>query len=72
MVTNANPTEWIREQLAMETEGQRTPAQADVQIRADFPRGLFCVYANGEPVGMSSQYKAIELARRFLIGELAS
>lgn len=29
MVTNANPTEWIREQIAMETEGQRSPAQSD-------------------------------------------
>lgn len=27
MVTNANPTEWLREQIAMETEGERTPAQ---------------------------------------------
>ena len=27
MVTNANPTEWIREQIAIETEGERTPAQ---------------------------------------------
>lgn len=27
MVTNANPTEWLREQIAMESEGERTPAQ---------------------------------------------
>lgn len=29
MVTNSNPTEWIREQIAMETEGQRSPAQSE-------------------------------------------
>lgn len=27
MVTNANPTEWLREQIAMESEGERSPAQ---------------------------------------------
>lgn len=27
MVTNSNPTEWLREQIAMESEGERTPAQ---------------------------------------------
>lgn len=70
MVTNANPTEWIREQLAMETEGSRTPAQPDIQIRADFPRRAFCLYVNGEPIGVSSQYKALWHTRNFLLGEL--
>lgn len=27
MVTNANPTEWLREQIAMEAEGEVSPAQ---------------------------------------------
>lgn len=27
MVTNANPTEWLREQIAMETEESITPVQ---------------------------------------------
>lgn len=71
MVTNANPTEWIREQIAMETEGERTPAQPDIQIRADFPRRAFCLFVNGEPVGVSSQYKALWHTRNFLLGELA-
>jgi hypothetical protein len=72
MVTNANPTEWLREMRQIETEGQRTPAQApDIQIRADFPRGLLCLYVNGEAVGASSQYKAVWHARNFLLGELA-
>lgn len=72
MVTNANPTEWIREQIAMEVEGERTPAQPDIQIRADFPRRAFCLYVNGEPVGVSSQYKALWHTRNFLMGVLAS
>jgi hypothetical protein len=72
MVTNANPTEWLREQIAMESEGERSPAQPDIQIRADFPRRAFCLYVNGEPVGVSSQYKALWHTRNFLMGELAS
>lgn len=72
VVTNTNPTEWLREHIAMEAEGERSPAQPDIQIRADFPRRAFCLYVNGEPIGASSQYKAVVLARNFLIGELAS
>jgi hypothetical protein len=71
MVTNANPTEWLREQISMETEGERSPAQPDIQIRADFPRKSFCLFVNGEPVGVSSQYKALWHTRNFLLGELA-
>ena len=71
MVTNANPTEWLREQIAMESEGERSPAQPDIQIRADFPRRAFCLYVNGEPVGVSSQYKALWHTRNFLMGELS-
>jgi hypothetical protein len=71
MVTNANPTEWLREQIAMESEGERTPAQPDIQIRADFPRRAFCLYVNGEPVGVSSQYKALWHTRNFLMGALS-
>jgi hypothetical protein len=70
MVTNANPTEWLREQIAMESEGERSPAQG-IEIRADFPRKRFCLYVNGEAVGASSQYKAVWHARNFLLGELA-
>lgn len=66
----ANPA-WIREMIAMESEGERTPAQApDIQIRADFPRRAFCLYVNGEPIGVSSQYKALWHTRNFLLGEL--
>jgi hypothetical protein len=32
MVTNANPTEWLREQIAMESEGERTPAQPPMRM----------------------------------------
>jgi hypothetical protein len=71
MVTNANPTEWLREQIAMESEGERSPAQPDIQIRADFPRRAFCLFVNGEPVGVSSQYKALWHTRNFLLGELS-
>jgi hypothetical protein len=71
MITNANTAAWLREQIAMESEGERTPAQPRIEIRADFPRGLFCLYVNGEAIGASSQYKAVWLARNFLIGELA-
>lgn len=71
MVTNFETTAWLREQIAMETEGERTPAQPNIEIRADFPRRSFCLFVNGEPVGVSSQYKAVWHARNFLIGELA-
>jgi hypothetical protein len=73
MVTNFDPTAWLREQIAMETEGERTPAQphSRIEIRADFPRKRFCLYVNGEAVGASSQYKATWLARQFLLGERA-
>lgn len=71
MVTNANPTAWLAEMRSMEVEGERTPAQPNIEIRADFPRRSFCLYVNGEPVGVSSQYKAVWHARNFLLGELA-
>ena len=62
---------WLAEMRAMESEGERTPAQPDIQIRADFARGLLCLHVNGEPVGISGQYKALWHTRNFLIGELA-
>lgn len=31
MVTNFETTAWLREQIAMETEGERTPAQLTYQ-----------------------------------------
>lgn len=31
MVTNANPTEWLREQIAMEADGEISPAQLTYQ-----------------------------------------
>lgn len=71
MVDSNNIEAWLAEHIACETEGSRTPAQSHIEIRADFPRKAFCLYVNGEAVGVSSQYKAVELARRFLIGELA-
>lgn len=71
MVTNFDTTAWLREQIAMESEGERTPAQPNIEIRADFPRKRFCLYVNGEAVGASSQYKPVWLARNFLMGELA-
>lgn len=40
-----------------------------IEIRADFPRKSFCLYVNGEAVGASSQYKAVWLAKQFLMGE---
>jgi hypothetical protein len=63
--------EWLAMCRSMETEGSTTPAQAGIEIRADFPRKAFCLYRNGEAVGVSSQYKAVWLARQFLLGELA-
>lgn len=71
MLTNSNSTEWLKAMADDESEGTRTPAQAPIEIRADFPRRQFCLYVNGEAVGASSQYKAVWLARRFLIGELS-
>lgn len=62
---------WLDACRSMETEGQRSPAQPDIQIRADFPRRAFCLFVNGEPVGVSSQYKALWHTRNFLLGELA-
>jgi hypothetical protein len=63
--------DWIHEHISMETEGERTPAQAHIEIRADFPRKAFCLFVNGEAVGASSQYKAVWLTRQFLLGERA-
>lgn len=73
MVANSNSeaNEYFRELIAWETEGDRTPAQPDIQIRADFPRKLFCLYVNGEAIGSSSQYKPLWHARNYLLGELA-
>lgn len=70
-LNDSSTAEWLADMRAMETEGERTPAQPDIQIRADFPRRAFCLYVNGEPVGVSSQYKALWHTRNFLIGELA-
>jgi hypothetical protein len=69
VITNADPTAWLRDQIAMESEGEVSPAQSHIQIRADFPRKRFCLYVNGEAVGTSSQYKAVWLAKQFLMGE---
>lgn len=68
---DADKSTWFHDVIAWETEGARTPAQPDIQIRADFPRRAFCLYVNGEPVGVSSQYKALWHTRNFLLGELA-
>lgn len=64
----ANPA-WIAEQLAMEAEGEISPAQ----IRADFTRGgFYLVAASGEPIGkVYGQYKHAALARQLLLAELA-
>lgn len=71
MVANTS-NEYFRALIEWEAEGERTPAQVpDIQIRADFPRRSFCLFVNGEPVGVSSQYKAVWHARNFLLGELA-
>lgn len=61
--------EWLREQIAMETEGEVSPAQ----IRADFTRGgFFLVAASGEPIGkVYSQHKHAALARQLLLAELS-
>lgn len=71
MIESHQFEEWMAAHLEVETEGERTPAQSHIEIRADFPRKAFCLYVNGEAVGVSSQYKAVELARRFLMSELA-
>lgn len=71
MLTNSNPTEWLKAMADEESEGARTPAQPRIDIRADFPRRQFCLYVNGEAVGASSQYKPVWLARQFLLGELS-
>lgn len=73
MVTNSNDVanEYFRTLIEWEVEGERTPAQPDIQIRADFPRQRFCLYVNGEAVGASSQYKAVWHARNYLLGVLA-
>jgi hypothetical protein len=57
----ANPA-WIREQLAIESEGERSP----IQIRADFERHGFCLFAGGEAVGATSTYKRTWLNREWL------
>lgn len=75
MVTNANPTEWLREQITMESEGERTPAQDEIKIRADFERGGFCLVANGEPNGTvytKAQYKRAVIDRSWVLAELAT
>lgn len=69
MITSVDFEEWMHEHLAAETEGSRTPAQSHIEIRADFQRQAFCLFVNGEAVGASSQYKAVWLARQFLLGE---
>ena len=72
MVTNANPTEWLREQIAMESEGERSPAQPDIKIRADFERGGFCLVANGEPNGtLYTQYKRAVIDRSWVLAQIA-
>lgn len=73
MVTNFDTTAWLREQIAMESEGERTPAQPDIQIRADFDRGGFCLVANGEPNGtLYTQYKRAALDRAWVLAQLAA
>ena len=66
---DGDKTHYIRDLLSWETEGERSPAQ-DIEIRADFPRKQFCLYRNGEAVGVSSQYKAVWHAKQFLLAEM--
>ncbi len=69
MVDNFDTTAWLREQIAMETEGERTP----IQIRADFERRGFCLTVNDEPIGkVYSQHKHAVLARNWLASEVRS
>lgn len=73
MVTNANPTAWLAEMRQMEVEGERTPAQPDIQIRADFERRGFCLVANGEPNGkLYFQYKRAAIDRAWVLAQLTT
>jgi hypothetical protein len=67
-------TAWLAEMRAMAVEGERTPAQVpDIQIRADFERGGFCLVANGEPNGkLYTQYKRAVIDRAWVLAQLAA
>jgi hypothetical protein len=62
----SNPA-WLDECRAMETEGEITP----IQVRADFERRGFCLFAGGEAVGATSSYKKTWLSRELALRERA-
>lgn len=75
MVANGNDTanERFRTLIDWETDGERSPPQPDIQIRADFERRGFCLVAHGEPNGkLYSQYKRAALDRAWVLAQLAA
>ena len=67
MITSYEFEKWMAAHLEMETEGERTP----IQVRADFERKGFCLFAGGEAVGATSTYKRTWLNRELALRERA-